>query len=135
MIDEQRAPVPVALESVDLAAGPVEREHQLRARALAQRLVADAPLELGEQFLMPAQGERAVDAPLGDLPALLVEAGSVDLRCALELRARQGIASPEPERLLIRAKRFCVIAGARSRARGHCVVTEQTRVELVVVAA
>ena len=100
-LDEQRSSFAVALERVRLAPGAVEREHELGARALAQRLVANPLLELGDQLAVTAQRERAVDALLGDDEAILVEAGGVDLRVALDFRACEGIAAPERERSVV----------------------------------
>jgi hypothetical protein len=52
------------LERVCLASGPIEREQQLGAKTLAQRVARDLGLELGDQLRAAAEREFGVDPVL-----------------------------------------------------------------------
>ena len=59
---DQRVPRrAVRLERLGLPAGAVQREHQLAAEALAQRVLGDEGLELGDERRMPAERELRLD--------------------------------------------------------------------------
>ena len=79
----QHAPaVPVDLQRLGLAPGAIQRQHQLRAQALAQRLARDGGLELGDQLGMAPARQVGLDAALQrDHPAL---------QDAVDLHARLG---------------------------------------------
>ena len=64
LLNEQGAGVPVGLQRVGLAPGPVEREHQLAVQALAQRLLSNQMLQLGYQLRVATRGQVGVDAQL-----------------------------------------------------------------------
>ena len=64
LVDE---PCPRGLEGGErlrLAARPVEREHQLAAQPLAQRVLRDERLELGDELGVPTEREVGLDPPL-----------------------------------------------------------------------
>ena len=58
------------LEGLRLPAGAVERQHELAAQTIAQRVLGDQPLELGNEPCMPSQGEIRLDNKrIDNLPA------------------------------------------------------------------
>src|SRR5439155_70847 len=57
LVDERSAGVPVALERVGLAARAVQREHQLRAESLVQRVLGDETLQLADELGVAAEVE------------------------------------------------------------------------------
>jgi hypothetical protein len=61
LLDERSARVPVDLERLRLAARAVEREHELGAEALAERVRGDELLQLSDDFPVPAEGEIGLD--------------------------------------------------------------------------
>jgi hypothetical protein len=54
LVDEECACVPKGLQSVRLPSRAVQREHQLGAQPLAQRMVGDQALEPRNDLRMPA---------------------------------------------------------------------------------
>ena len=124
MLDEQRSSFAIALERLGLASGAVQGEHELRARALAQRRFLDPVLELRDQLQMLAEREGAVDPLLADEPALLIEPCGSDLRLTFERDIGERIAAPERERLIVRPQRVRVMVGAGRRARRRCEPAE-----------
>jgi hypothetical protein len=89
----------VRLERVGLAARAVEREHALRVQALAQRLLRQQRLELGQHLAVAAGVEILVDRDLERGRAQLVEAP--DLRSGERFvgDVGQGRPAPQPQRL------------------------------------
>ena len=51
----------IGLERVGLAAGPVQRQHQLTPEALLERMLAGEILELGDQLARRPGGQIGVD--------------------------------------------------------------------------
>src|SRR5439155_709716 len=70
----------VGLERLGLAAVAVEREHQMRPQSLAQWVLGDELLELGEQALVVAEREPGADVPLARRHPQLLEAPYRPLR-------------------------------------------------------
>ena len=64
---------PVGLERLRLAARAVQREHQLAAQPLAQRVLGDERLELADELGVPPQREVGVDPGLQRGEAQLVQ--------------------------------------------------------------
>jgi hypothetical protein len=60
LLVQQPPPGPVDLERRRLAAAAVQGEHQLPPEALAQRLLRDEALELGDQLGVAAEGQICV---------------------------------------------------------------------------
>ena len=72
LLVQHRAEVAIGGQRVGLAAGAVEREHELRPQPLAQRLAAGQRLELAGQVAVAAQRQLGVDPVLeADAPTLL----------------------------------------------------------------
>ncbi len=80
LLDERLARAAVGGERVRLPAGAVEREHQLRARPLAQGLRRDERLELRDELRMAPEREIGVDPLLERDRAELLEPGDLGLR-------------------------------------------------------
>ena len=99
LLDEGLARGAVGGERVRLAARAVEREHELRARALAQRLGLDERLELGDELGVTAEREVGVDALLDDDGSQLLEARDLRLRERLVDEVGERRPAPERERL------------------------------------
>ena len=115
LLGEDPAPLVVDGERVGLTAGPVEREHELAAQPLAQRMRADERVELGDQLGVPPERELGLDPRLDRLQAQLLEAADRPRRTA-RTRARRAAAAPEAER------------GAQpSRCRRRIAALEQSR--------
>ena len=88
----------IGVEGLCLAAGAVEREHQLPAQALPQRLLADEGLELADELRAAAALEVGVEPSLDcDEPELL-QPRDLRLRPALVRKVGQGRSAPKVER-------------------------------------
>ena len=97
---DQRAPrLLVGLERLGLSARPVQREHQLTAQPLAQRVLRDETLELADELRMAAEREIGLDPLLERREAKLLEADDRGLGELLVGEVRQRRAAPERERL------------------------------------
>ena len=105
LVDERRASLPVGAERVGLAAGAVEREHQLTAEALSQRMLGDQDFELADQVLVPAEAEVAVDPVHQHRDALGLESLHVDAGRGLELEPGEGRSAPQCQSLSIQRRR------------------------------
>ena len=57
LLDEQTAAIAVRGERVGLPAGAIEGQHQLTTKPLAERVLVDEPLKLGDERAMPAERE------------------------------------------------------------------------------
>ncbi len=106
LVDERAPGVAEALQRVGLPARPVEREHVLRAQALAHRLLAHEALELRHELDVTTETEVGLDALLDRGETQLLEPRGAVLREPLvgEIAQRR----PAPQR-----QRRC--AGARRR--------------------
>ena len=134
LLDEGLTRGAVRGERVGLPARAVEREHELRARALAERLGLDERLELGHELGVSAEREVRLDALLDRNRAELLEPRDLGLRERLVDEVGERRPSPESERLAKSALRSRGIAslergtgppasdgrsGARRRALGR----------------
>ena len=92
------ARVPVGGERLGLPARAVQREHELAAQALPQRMLGDEGLELADHVLGPAERDVGVD-PVRDAgePEVL-ETGDLGLGEELASHVGEGGASPDRER-------------------------------------
>ncbi len=64
-VHERAAGRLVRLERLRLAAGPIERQHQLATKALAEWIFEDERLELADQLAFTPEGEIRLDPQLG----------------------------------------------------------------------
>ena len=100
LLHQLRSRQPVGLERLRLAIGPVEREHQLAAQPLPQRVLADEPLELAHQVGVAAVLEVGFDPLLESRQAQLLEPRDLGLREALVGQVGECRPAPEGERLM-----------------------------------
>ena len=69
----------VGLERLCLAAGAVERDHELAAEALAQRILLHEAFELHDHTRVLSEGELGLDSGLDRCQAKLLEAADLAL--------------------------------------------------------
>ena len=101
----------VELERVGLPARTVEREHQLGARAFAERHPRDELLELRYQARVPAEREVSLDPFLERGEAGVFEPGSSVASEWFGLELDKGWSAPELKRLAQPLRRRLRIAG------------------------
>ena len=129
LADQRAARGAVGLERVRLAPGPVEGDQELTAQALAQRVLADERLELGDELRTAAEREVGVDAVLERHEPQLLQAPDLGLAERLVGEIGERAPAPERERLAQRARRRVGVAG---RARGRQQALEPVQVEPVL---
>src|SRR4029079_12894981 len=95
LLVQTRAEVAIGLERLGLPAGAIQREHQLAAKALAQRIAPHEHLELARKVRVAAEREVGLDAvfPAGEMQLLQVRL--LDSREGLRDLPERG---PAPER-------------------------------------
>ena len=99
LLDERAARVAVRGERIGLPSRPVEREHQLRAQPLPQRMPRDERLQLGHEVGVDPELEIGGDPILEHAQPQILEPMDVVLREVLQLRVGKRRASPESKRL------------------------------------
>ncbi len=99
-VDEGRAGSLIRLERLRLPAGAVERQHQLCAEMLAERMRAHERLQLADQLRVASIREIALDPLLDAREAKLLQTGDLGLGEALVGEVRQRLPPPLLERLL-----------------------------------
>ena len=114
--DERLAGVAIDGERLGLPAAPVEGQHELAARALAERLLRDQPLELGDQRAVPAEREVRLDALLESGDPQLLELRDVQLQGRLVRDVGERGAAPQPQRLAQLLRRALREAGGERPA-------------------
>src|SRR5699024_6249286 len=102
------------LERVRLAAAAVEREHQLASQTLAQRMLRDARLELGDDRAVASEPEGRLESPLDGLETKLLEVPDLALGEVRERELGKGRAAPKGQRLLERPLRRLRIVRQRA---------------------
>ena len=94
---EVGAALPVARERVGLPAGPIERGHQLRAKALPERMLGHEPVEIRDELLMPAEPQPGLAPPLDALEPELLQPQRLGSSEELAAELAENIASPQGE--------------------------------------
>src|SRR5205085_12465258 len=89
----------IGLERFRLASAAVEREHQLRAQALSERVLGHEALQLADELGVAAPGQVLLDAVLEAGQAQLVQTGDRVLGEALVGEGGQRWPAPEREGL------------------------------------
>jgi hypothetical protein len=112
LADQGAAGVLVGGQRVGLAPGPVEREHELAAQALAQGVLGDQRLELSDH-LCAAKREVGLDPIRQRLQAQLIQASDLGPGERRKGKVGQRRPTPQPERLPEMRGR------GRGRARGQ----------------
>jgi hypothetical protein len=103
LVDQRPAGLAIGLQRLGLAAGPVEREHPLRVQALAQRVLHQQRVDLGDDPVVAPGGELGVDGELGGGQPQLLEAPDLGARERLVRHVDQRLAAEQRERLARRA--------------------------------
>ena len=99
LLDEPAPPGGERLQRLRLAPRAVQREHQLAAQALAQRMLDDQRLELGNHLAVLTGREPGLDMVLDCGDPQLLEAADRFLRERLVAHVRQSRPTPEAERV------------------------------------
>jgi len=86
LLDKDLARMSVRLERVRLATAAIEGEHQLAAQTLAQRMLRNAGLELGDDRAMASELEHRLESPFDRLESKLLETPDLALG---EVRERE----------------------------------------------
>ena len=110
LLDQSGSRRPIGVQSVRLPARAVEREHELAAQALRQRVLGDETLELADELAVTTEREIRVDAILERGQANLLEPSDLALRPRFVGELDEWRAAPEPECLaqpLGRGRRVC----------------------------
>ena len=89
-VDERVARVLVGLERLRLAAAAVQREHELAAQPLTERIGGDQGLELADELALAAELEVGVDS--------VFEHGGTELLEVADLLEREGVVLEVGER-------------------------------------
>src|SRR5262249_3667941 len=98
LVVERRAEVEVRLRRLRLPSRAVEREHQLSAQALAQRVLCDERFELRHEADVEPGLELGLDAVFDRVQPELLEPPDLALRERLVGHVRQRWPAPELER-------------------------------------
>ena len=130
LVDERPARVVVRGERLRLAAGAVEREHELGAQSLAQRVATDEGLELGHQIRVGLDLEVGRDPLLQHAEAEILEPVDLVLREVLELQVGERSTAPERERV---SQEPLSSSGGSSIPRLAAQPLETAEVELLAV--
>ena len=131
LLIQRAARLVVGLESVGLAPGAVERQHQLPPQPLAQWVVADQRLQLAHQLGRSAECEVGLDPILYRVQAQLLEARDLRLCERVVGEIRIGRAPPQLEGLRERSRRGRRVSGLGRRPAVAQQPREATGVELV----
>ena len=99
LLDQGGPRRPVGVQRLRLPARAVEREHELAAQALRQRVLGDQALELADELVGAAESEVRVDAILERGEVKLLEPTDLTLRPRLVGELGERRAAPEREGL------------------------------------
>ena len=100
LVAQQRARFAIGGERVGLAPGAVEREHQLGAQALLERLGCGQPLELDDCLNRASQRKLRVDPLHLCQQAQLLKAPDLPLDIVNGCDVRERLAAPQAQRLV-----------------------------------
>ena len=128
LLDQGVAGGAVGPERVRLPARAVEREHELRARPLAQRLRVDDGLQLGHELDVAAEREIGVDPFLQRHESKLLEPRDLCLREGLVGEVGERRPAPERERLAESRRRTRCIPGGQALPAFVCEPREAVHV-------
>ncbi len=111
LLPQHAAKIPVDLERFCLPAATVEGEHELTAKTLPHRVLADELLQLGCEYARRPEGQTRLDPLLQARQVQLLQPGDLGLRERLVTKIGQRRALPQRKRLVQRPRR--VRRGAR----------------------
>ena len=131
LLHERAASVGVGVERLRLPSRPVERQHQLRAKALPQRVPLDQLLELADHGAVLTGRERVVDGELARPQPELLEAADLGsgerlVREVVERRAPPQLRAPRAPHRWASARRGQAVVTRRSN-RSASTESEGTR--------
>ena len=115
-----------------LPPGAVEREHELGAQVLVERMLDDQRLELRDQLAGAAEGKVGVEAVLHRLQPQLVQPGDLRRNGVLVQDVLERPPAPEGECSSERLTRPCGLV-LEHNARGACEALEARCIELVEI--
>src|SRR6266545_2682971 len=133
LIDERAAGLPVRGKSFGLAPAAVQGKHQLRAKALAQRMSRGECLELADDLRVAAEDQVGLDAILDCGEAQLLEPSEVRPGERIGRELGQRSAPPERECLAERPTRARGIALREQVASRRCTFLEPGQIEALGV--
>ena len=115
LLDQHPARLLVDLERLRLTARPIERQHQLAAQALPERVLGNERLELADELGVAAEREVRFDPPLERPEEQLLEAcdlplGELQRELAQRRPAPEGERLPQPARSVGRLAMSCFLA-------------------------
>ncbi len=100
LVDEQTPRLAIDLERLDLPAGAVERQHELRLEARSRYGCSrDERLQIADELCPSTEREVGVDTTLERDEAKLRETADLHLRERLTVQISEGRAAPETESL------------------------------------
>ena len=103
-LDERAPRVPVRRQRIGLPAAPVERDHELAAQPLDERMLRDQELEVCDELRVVTECELRLDPLLQRFEAQLVEPGDVEPGPGLVGEPLERRPAPQRERL---GQRLC----------------------------
>ena len=121
LVDERAPRVLVDVERLRLAPRPVERQHQLGAQSLAQRVLGDERLELAGEAAVTSERQVGLDPVLERREVQLLESHDGRLGERLVREVGKSRAAPEAQRL---AKTACCAPGITRRGSSSSVRDE-----------
>ena len=119
------------LERLGLSAGAVERQHQLAAQALVQRMLRHDLLELRDEHRAAAELELGVEALLQHRQTQTAQALDDRHRERLEREIRERLAPPDRERFPVELDGRLRVATAERRSRSIREPLEVLEVERI----
>jgi hypothetical protein len=130
LLDERPPRLPKGRERVRLPPSAVEGVHELGAEVLAERMLRDQRLELGDQLAGSPEGEVGLEAALQRRETKLVQARGFGRESVLMEDVLERLAAPEAEGLPEQLGRSGGIVVER-RSRGAREALEPVRIEPV----
>ena len=131
LIDEVAPVILVGAQRLDLTPGAIERQHELRTRALPERVCIDRPFELTDELHMASELELRIDAVLDRGDAQLLETGGLGAGKVVVRELCERGTAPESQRGVEGRDRPRHSAPLRLGARGEQPVLETRRVVLL----
>ena len=99
LLEQGRSSLAIHLEGLGLTPRAIEREHELAAQPLAQRMLGHEGLELADEVVVAAEREVGVDPALERRDAKLLELEDRRLGERLVGEVGEGRSAPQRERL------------------------------------
>ena len=130
LVREQLLRLAERIQGFRLTPGPVASQHQVRPEALAKRVLADQPFEVGEHLRVLADTQARADQVLDRRHAQLLEPSDLTVQRGRVGQIAERRAGPEDEGLVERARGLAGI-GREQTARPPQELLEAEHVELV----